>query len=70
VIARISGILGERGISIASMIQHEAHQPDRVPVVLMTHEAKEQNILESLRLIDGLDVVMEKSFAMRVEHVQ
>jgi homoserine dehydrogenase len=70
VIARISGILGDRGISIASMIQHEAHQPDRVPVVLMTHEAKEKNILESLRLIDALDVMMEKSFAMRVEYVQ
>lgn len=70
VIAQISGILGNRGISIASMIQHEAHQPDRVPIVLMTHKAREQNVIESLGLIDQLDVVLERSFAMRVEHVE
>ncbi len=67
VIAKISTILGDRGISIASLIQHAATHPDWVPVVLMTHEAQDKNVTDALDLIDGLDVVLEKTFAMRVE---
>jgi homoserine dehydrogenase len=68
VIAKISTILGDRGISIASLIQHAATHPDWVPVVLMTHEAQEKNVAEALHLIDRLEVVLEKTFAMRVEN--
>jgi homoserine dehydrogenase len=68
VIAKISTILGDRGISIASLIQHPATHPDWVPVVLMTHEAQEKNVMEALHLIDRLEVVLAKTFAMRVEN--
>ena len=70
VIAKISKILGDRRISIASMIQHQATHPDWVPVVLMTHRAREKDIMEALALIDRLEVIVEKSLAMRVEQME
>ena len=67
VLARISGILGEHGISISSVIQKERSESESVPVVIMTHEAIEKNVQNALREIDELPVVSAKSTLIRVE---
>jgi homoserine dehydrogenase len=71
VIAALAKVLGAHGISIASLIQHDPGDdspPDApVPLVMMTHLAVEAHLLESLRQIDGLDVVHAPSVWLGVE---
>ena len=67
VLSKISGILGDHNISIASVIQKGRREQATVPVVMMTHEAKEGDMQRALQLIDRLEVVMEKTVCLRVE---
>lgn len=67
VLSRISGILGEHKISIASVIQKGRREGGNVPLVMMTHEAVERNVKNALREIDRLPVVSEKTVMIRVE---
>ena len=67
VLSKISGILGQNNISIASVIQKGRETHGSVPVVMLTHEAKENDVRKSLELIDRLDVVTEKTVLFRVE---
>ncbi len=67
VLGQISGILGKYDISIASMIQPERQIGGAVPIVLMTHEAKESNIRKALEDINGLSITKEKSRFIRIE---
>ena len=68
VLSRISGILGKNGISIASVIQKGRQVNGAVPVVMMTHEAKEENLHRALREIDRLNVILGKTIFIRVEN--
>ncbi|MFQ5894016.1 MAG: homoserine dehydrogenase, partial [Nitrospinota bacterium] len=70
VLSKISGILGDHSISIASVIQRGRRKKGTVPVVLMTHHAKEGAVQKALMLIDGLDVVAGPSMLIRVENSQ
>jgi homoserine dehydrogenase len=67
VLAQIAGSLGKYDISIASMIQPERQVGGAVPIVIMTHEAREADIRRALEEIDNLDVVREKSRFIRIE---
>ena len=67
VLATISGILGRHHISIASVSQKERRAAKTVPVVMMTHEAKEANMRRALAAIDRLRVVKSKTVALRTE---
>ena len=69
VLSLISGILGKHSISIASVIQKEHGPGEAVPVVMMTHEAREQNIQEALFEIDRLEVVLDQTNLIRVERM-
>ncbi|MEW6378455.1 MAG: homoserine dehydrogenase [bacterium] len=66
VMSRISGILGEHNISLASVIQKERRVGEAVPIVMMTHEALEQNIQNALGEINSLPFVTEKANLIRV----
>lgn len=68
VLAQIAGSLGKYDISIASMIQPERQIGGAVPIVIMTHEAREADIRRSLAEIDKLDFVREKSRFIRIEN--
>ncbi len=68
VLAQISSILGKYDISIQSMIQPERHEADAVPIVLMTHDAKESNINQALAEIDQLEIVQQPTRLIRVEN--
>lgn len=67
VLAQIAGILGAHDISIASMIQPDRQEGLSVPVVLVTHDAREVNIKNALKEIDALEVIREKSHLIRIE---
>jgi homoserine dehydrogenase len=68
VLAKISGILGAHEISIASVIQKGHSQEEKtVPLVLRTHEAREQALKQALKEIDRLSVVEGESVFIRIE---
>jgi homoserine dehydrogenase len=68
VLSKISGILGKNDISIAAVIQKGRKINGAVPVVMMTHEAKEKNVLRALKEIDRLGVILGKTMFIRVEN--
>ena len=67
VLAKIAGILGERDISIVSVIQKAAQEQGFVPIVLLTHEAKESNMRKAIKEITSLDEVGGTPVVLRVE---
>lgn len=68
VLSKISGILGDHKISIASVIQKGREVNGSVPLVLLTHEAKESSVQRAIALIDKLDVLTDKTVMIRVEN--
>jgi homoserine dehydrogenase len=69
VLAKIAGILAKFGISIASVTQKERRKARSVPIVMIIHEAREKNLRSALEIIDRLNVIKEKSVAIRIEDV-
>jgi homoserine dehydrogenase len=67
VLSKISGILGNYNISIASVIQKGRRIGEAVPLVVLTHEAKEKDVRQAVEEIDHLPVVMDKTVFIRVE---
>lgn len=67
VLSKISGVLGNFNISIASVIQKGRRIGGSVPLVVLTHKAKERDVLNALREIDNLPVVSDKTAFIRVE---
>jgi homoserine dehydrogenase len=67
VLAQITGILGRHKISISSVIQKGRHQAKAVPVVMMTHQAREGSMQNALKEINDLEVVVAKTRMIRVE---
>ena len=49
------------------MIQKERREKGPVPVVIVTHDAKEENVQSALREIDKLDVVNAETVLIRIE---
>lgn len=68
VLAKIAGCLGKYNISIQSMIQPECHDTDCVPIVLMTHAAKEADVVKALEEIESFDITRQVPRLIRVEH--
>jgi homoserine dehydrogenase len=68
VLAKVSGILAKYNISIASVtqLQHK-HASSGVPIIMMTHEALERDMMKALKEIDMLKVIKKKSVRIRVE---
>jgi len=69
VLAKVATILGAENISISSVIQLEtAHSPGGVvPVVFMTHPAREADVASALAGMEQLDVVRTPGVLLRVE---
>jgi homoserine dehydrogenase len=67
VMALVSGILGSHSISIASVTQQEIDQPS-VPMVILTHQAREVAIQQALREMGGLAEIVEPPVMFRIEH--
>ncbi len=67
VLSKISGVLGQNNISIASVIQKDRKEGEAVPIVILTHKATEKDVRRALRKIDSLPAVAAKSHLIRVE---
>lgn len=67
VLSKISGILGNYNISITSVIQKGRREGEAVPLVVLTHDAKERDVRQALEEIDKLPVVKDKTVLIRVE---
>ena len=68
VLAKITGLLGDHGISIASVIQHaETASADAgVPLVIMTHACASSAVQKAVAAIDKSDVIRGKSVCLGV----
>lgn len=66
VLAQISGILGENKISIAKVIQKGRGVSQSVPIVMLTHDAREANLQSALQRIAKLAIIKENSVAIRI----
>ena len=67
VLSKISGILGRHQISIKSVHQKGRDLVGAVPIVMITHEAKEAAVKEALLEIDQLDIAKDKTVLIRIE---
>lgn len=68
VLAAISGILGKKNISIASVIQNGRDEKGSgVPLVIITHETKEKDLIKALEDIKKLDFSLEEPLFIRIE---
>ena len=66
VLASISRILGEHRISIEAVMQKGRRSEEGpVPIVMLTHEAKEASVQKALEVIDSLPVITEPTMLIR-----
>jgi homoserine dehydrogenase len=69
VIAQLSTLLGAHGISIRRMVQDQSEPGKPVPVVLLTHLAREGSVKVALAGIDALPFVTSPTCYLRVEDI-
>lgn len=67
VLSKISGILGSHGISLKSVHQKGRKTNGSVPLVMLTHLCREENVKKALDEISRLDVVSTKPALIRIE---
>lgn len=67
VLSKIAGVLGDNNISIVSVIQKGRHIVGAVPLVVLTHTAKEKDVLQAIKTIDKLPIVTDNTYFIRVE---
>ena len=69
VLSKITGVLGGHGISIQSVQQKGRHSKDLVPVVMLSHLARERDVRAAMDRIAKLDVVGDRPVLIRIEDV-
>ena len=67
VLSKISGVLGDNGISIKSVQQKGRKTDEAVPIVMLTHTAKESSMNKAVSEIRSLDVVSGEPLMIRIE---
>jgi homoserine dehydrogenase len=67
VLSSIAGILGDYGISIQSVQQKGRKSDGVVPVVMLTHQAREADVQDAFGRIEALEAVDEKPILIRLE---
>ena len=70
VVATVSKILGNNGISISSIVQHEGYDSaDSVPLMILTHEIQEKHIHDAINQLEQQNVVKAKVKLLRIEDI-
>ena len=67
VLADVTAILRDHGISLESMLQHGRKPGEAVPIVLVTHETSEAEVSAALLRIATLPSVLEAPALIRIE---
>jgi homoserine dehydrogenase len=70
VLAEVTRILGDRGISIEAILQKEP-QPgqEHVPVIMLTHPVAEREMTDAIVRIKGLEAIQGAVTRIRLEHL-
>jgi homoserine dehydrogenase len=67
VLAKISGILGDNEVSIASLYQDDRDKDKKVSIIITTHRALNQQIEKAIEEIDKLPIIKAKTVKYRIE---
>jgi homoserine dehydrogenase len=67
VLADVTGILRDHGISLETMLQHGRKPGEAVPIVLVTHETNEASVAAAIKTIASLSAVLEYPALIRIE---
>jgi homoserine dehydrogenase len=67
VLSKIAGVLGDNNISIESVVQKGRDAGQSVPLILMTHEAREADVMSSMDEIRRIGVINDAPVVVRVE---
>lgn len=67
VMADVTAILRDEGISLESMLQHGRKPGEAVPIVLVTHETSEAKVSAALVQLAALPAVLEAPALIRIE---
>ncbi|MDD3268684.1 MAG: homoserine dehydrogenase [Syntrophomonadaceae bacterium] len=66
VLAGIAGVFGNNNVSIAAVLQ-KTSQEDKAELILITHQVREQDLRDSLTVLQGMSIVAEINNVIRVE---
>jgi homoserine dehydrogenase len=71
VLSRITGALGEHGVSIEQMVQdgRSVAPSEPVPIVMITHKAREAGVVAAIEAIGASDYVTAKTRVLRIEEI-
>jgi homoserine dehydrogenase len=67
VLADVTAVLRDCGISLESMLQHGRSPGEAVPIVLVTHETNEAAVATAMARIEALEAVLEPPAVIRIE---
>jgi len=66
VLKNITETLNQNGISVESITQKTSSENEAVPIVIVTHETKEDSIQKAIKTIDNLEYVEKESNIIRI----
>jgi homoserine dehydrogenase len=66
VLARVATVMAEQHVSVASLIQNRAEQPDAASLVFTTHDSNERAIQTTITRLRKLSVVLEPPLLLRI----
>lgn len=67
VLGAIATVLGRNSVSIDSVVQKEARGKERVPIIMLTHRARERDVRNAIDEVDKSDFVSAPTVLIRVE---
>lgn len=66
VMAKVTRILGDAGISLSAVLQHEAAAGQFVPVVITTHVAQQGALRQAVARIEALEEIQGPPVVIRI----
>ncbi|BCW89384.1 Homoserine dehydrogenase [Alphaproteobacteria bacterium SO-S41] len=69
VLATIARSLADRGVSIESMIQRGRSPDEKVAIVIITHDAREADVIGAIKAIEAAGAVVEPPCMIRMERL-
>jgi homoserine dehydrogenase len=66
VVAQATAALGDKGISLSAVLQHEDDAGSYVPVVIVTDKAKRGDLLEAVKQIESMDAIEGSPVIIRI----
>ena len=71
VLADVTRILGDLGISIEAILQKEPHEGESVvPIIMLTHRIKEKHMNAAIAQIEALGAISGNVMRIRLEHLR